>query len=73
MYVVVSGGSIALVAPNGDVLPRTSWPTLSRPRQTVIAGDTIAMLHSAIDTGVGDSNVVFVVRFTTGRHRAARP
>jgi hypothetical protein len=55
-----------VLAPLTRLLPADS-------AQSVIAGDTIATRHSAIDTGAGDALVVFVTRFTpVVRHRAAR-
>ena len=71
---VVNGGNVVLVAADGSVLSQQVWPIRFNSRQTVIAGDTIAMLHSGIDAGVGDENVVFVMRFTPFlRRHAARP
>ena len=72
-FVVVNGGDVVVVAADGNVLSRQTWAIGFNPRQTVIAGDTIATLHSGIDAGIGDANVVFVTRFTPGRHRATRP
>jgi len=73
-FVIVCGGSAILVGADGSVLSRQTWERRFYPRQIAIAGDTIAMLHSGIDAGIGDSNVVFVVRFAPViRHHAARP
>jgi hypothetical protein len=73
-FVVVSEASLALVAADGSVLTPLTPLLAADSAQSVIAGDTIATRHSAIDTGVGDTNVVFVRSFTPTppRHRAAR-
>ena len=75
MFVVVSEASMALVAADGSVLVPLTPLLAADSAQSVIAGDTIATWHSAIDTGVGDTNVIFVRSFTLTppRHRATRP
>ena len=74
IFAVVSDANMALVAADGRVLMPLML-ALPAGTQTVISGDTVATLHSAIDTGLGDENVVFVRRFslTPPRHRATRP
>jgi hypothetical protein len=72
MYVAVSGEDMALFGADGRVLEPLSPALPPRAQQSVIAADTMATLHSGIDAGVGDEFVVFVRRFSVGRHRAAR-
>jgi hypothetical protein len=71
-FVIVGREGIRPITLDGRALPSQFWLP-PYPRTAVIAGDTIALLHSGIDAGVGDVDLVFVRRFTTPRHHATRP
>ena len=74
IFAIISDANMALVAADGRVLVPL-MATLPAGTQTVISGDTIATLHSTIDTGLGDENVIFFRRFSLAppRRHAARP